>query len=720
MSRTVRPERLPRVYHAFFATFGRLRPVQELAIPRVLAGQNLLIVAPTGSGKTEAVVAPLAEMALDHPDSTYALYIAPTRALVNDLAVRLTERLEACGLRLAVRHGERKTVQGRQPPAMIITTPESLEVMLSLQHEYEAARLREVRAVVVDEAHQLYGTARGQQLYYLLERLKHVARRPLQRLCLSATVGDAEVVASFFQGSDAPLDVLEVGGSRRIQVYLDWVAARSPEEMGEAAATWLKGLLEDHRKVLVFANTRVQCDWLCWQLSGRVKKVPIYLHYSSLHREYRETVERAFREGSRAVCIATSTLELGIDIGDIDAVAMWGAPPTVTSFLQRLGRGNRRTDQAVVYAACPEYYPSGAPADPDHHLLSFLALLRCALQGELEVRSQPEYYSVLAQQLLALCCQFGRVAPDAFLKTIACRPPYADLRVLSSILEALAEEGVLEYDARLDLWRPTDVFHRWRVLGKFWSNIPEQAEAVVLRDGQGTLVPLAQLPRQFTAGLRPGDVLVVAGRPRMVLAVDSSSVRVFDLVTSEAALPKYFSPAEPTPRRVAEGIRTVIGMTDAELATLPVGYDARSKQRLRELRSTLQPLLQVQPPVYRDEHGRWVILTFAGTTTNMLLSQWLRYVGTRVVDQDSWRVRCADPPAMDTLIHCTPEALARLVRRDWERYRDAFPRPPLFPSLPESMQEQEVLSALDLDENSETLRRLAASSAPSGLGESRS
>lgn len=701
--------RLPRVYDAFFGSFGRLRPVQEQAIPLVLQRRNLLLIAPTGSGKTEAVVAPLAEMAIDHPGTTFALYVVPTRALVNDLEVRLAERLNACGLRLAVRHGERNTIRGREVPAIILTTPESLEVMLSLQHDYVRDRLREIQAVVVDETHQFYGTPRGLQLYCLLERLKQYTGRSLQRICLSATVGEPELVAEFFRGSDAPLEVVSVPGTRALDIRLEPVMADSVNGLADAAAAWLTAILEDHRKVLVFANTRVQCDWLRWKLGERIKHVPVFLHYSSLHRAYREEVERAFRERPRAVCIATSTLELGIDIGDIDAVAMWGAPNTVTSFLQRLGRGNRRTDTSIVYAACPSYYPSGGDADPDSHLLTFVALTSCAVKSELETRVLPRYYSVLAQQLLALCCHWGMVAPDGFQRVVARAPEFATTATLASVLDKLVDAKVLERVPRHDLWRPTDKFHTWQALGMFWGNIPEQAEAVVLREGAGRLIPIAEIPRQYSWQLRAGDVVLVAGQPRLVLSVESQNVRVLDLVTSEAELAQYRSPAEPTPARVAREIAEVLTMPDAELARLPIRYTRQARRRLQEWRTTMQPRLAARQVIAKEPRGHWVIYTFAGTVANLLLSHWLRAQGTCVIRHDAWRVWCADPPRLNTLTKCTPDYLARLVTAELRRYVANLPLPPMFRHLPETLQREEVLSMLDLETSARLLRELAES-----------
>lgn len=698
---------LPRVYDAFFGAFRKLLPTQKTAIPVILEGNNLLLIAPTGSGKTEAVVAPLAERALDFKGQTYAIYIAPTRALANDLEVRLKERLERCGLRLAVRHGERNTISSKHPPAFILTTPESLEVMLSILPEYAKERLKEVQAVVVDEVHQFFGTRRGLQLACLLERLKHYAKRPLQRIGLSATVAEPKVVARFLQGSDAIVRIATVSGKRELHIYLSFVGSKRPEESGDAAATWLKEILSNHHKVLLFANTRATCDWLCWQLSEKLS-VPVLLHYSSLHHSYREWVEREFRKAKRAVCVATSTLELGIDIGDVDAVAMWGAPHTVSSFLQRIGRGNRRTDIGIVYAACPQWHPSGAPADPNDDLLRFVALTYCATNNELEVRNEPDFYSVLLQQLLALCCHYNCIAPDALFATMENRPHFASEIALTKILKALADIGVLEHDAKRDLWLPTDKFHDWKALGLFWSNIGGQESAIVVGEGKEQPIPLAEIPRQYALGLRPGKIVVLAGQPRLITHVEEQSVWVTNLQQEDAELAKYLAPPEPTPKLVAQSIRTVLIMPNDDLRSLPIFYDDYAFQQLRWWREKLGSKLQVSDFFTEWFEERWVIYTFAGSIVNWLLSDIVRVSLNISVDSDTWRIKCSKPIQLRKLLKdwniC---ALKNLVLRHWQNYLKRLALPPLFRYLPEELQKAEVFSVLELSSAEMFLKRLS-------------
>ncbi|GIV24891.1 MAG: hypothetical protein KatS3mg026_0583 [Bacteroidia bacterium] len=698
---------LPRVYDAFFGNRANVLPAQEAVIPSILEGKNVLLIAPTGSGKTEAVVAPLAEKALDAPDRSYVLYIVPTRALAHDLEGRLKERLERCGLRLAIRHGERNTLHSRKPPHFILTTPESLEVMLSTMPEYAKDRLREVRAVVVDEVHQFFGTRRGLQLACLLERLKHYVQHPFQRVGLSATVTEPERVARFLQGSDEPVQVVTVPGRRRLQVYLSLVGSPTPHEFGEAVAAWLQPIVSKHRKVLLFANDRATCDWLCWQLSERLS-IPVLLHHSSLHQDYRGWVEKTFRQASQAVCVATSSLELGIDIGDIEAVVLWGAPHSVASFLQRLGRGNRRTDTSLVYAACPQWDPSGVPADPEDDLLRFVALTYGALHDEMETRSEPAYYSVLLQQLLALCCHYGGVAPDAFFTTVKHHPPFCDAEALTAILDALTQEEILERDVRRDLWRPSEKFHFWQAKGLFWSHIGGQRDATVVSESQERSVSLAKIPAQYARSLQPGKIVVLAGKPRLIVRVEDRSVWVADLQQGQAELPKYLAPPEPTPLSVAQAIQTVLTLPDPALQELPLFYDEWGRQRLRWWRQHLGPRLQGHRWLAEWHEGRWVLYTFAGSVVNWILADVLRERANVSAEADAWRVSCDQKVSLEPILKdLEVKKLEQLVERRWAAYLRRLALPPLFFELPQALQKAEVFSILGLEQVSQLLHSLS-------------
>ncbi len=373
---------LPRTWPVFFARHGQFTAVQERAIPPILAGRDTLVAAPTATGKTEAVVAPLLERhilaAAGRRRGLAILYICPTRALVRDLNERLAPALAALGVALAMKTGDTPPVSTRRPPAVLITTPESLDALLT-----RAPRLlAPLRAIVLDEIHLLDHTVRGDQLRCLLARIEHIRayRRPgtaaapnadpLQRVALSATVGDPAGVAARYLREAA---IVQAAGGREIVA-----SQRSMADLADlAAALTARASL----KTLVFCNTRHEVEQVATYLRHNLAyDAPVFAHYSNLDPAVRQAVEADFAAATVAVCVASSTLELGIDIGSIDDIVLLGPPHSLASFLQRAGRGGRRANatrvlclartagEALRFAALLEAAGGPPPSSDDAHL----------------------------------------------------------------------------------------------------------------------------------------------------------------------------------------------------------------------------------------------------------------------------------------------------------------------------------------------------------------
>src|SRR5439155_22518842 len=337
-----------RVGRAFYGRFSSLRSAQREAIDPILSGHDVLVLSRTGSGKTEAVLAPLidrhAALIAEDP-GCLILHISPTKALANDLLRRLETPIESLGLTVGIRHGDRNDLRRSRKPNLLVTTPESLDVMLSSR---EGAILS-VRAVVLDEVHLTYNTQRGFQLAVLLRRLEQRVGHPLQVVGLSATVASASDIWGFFRPGEH-FTVIPEHETKSIDYHV--CEAATPTDL----VALLNRLTDGRRtKALLFANSRRECDRLASELRNATGfRDHIYVHHSSLSKEIRLEVERAFQEAATALCIATSTLELGIDVGDIDVVLLYGHPGGWDSFLQRIGRGNRRSHKSnVICVASP-------------------------------------------------------------------------------------------------------------------------------------------------------------------------------------------------------------------------------------------------------------------------------------------------------------------------------------------------------------------------------
>ena len=337
----------PRLQQAIVSRLGwsSLRPVQEEAGEALLAGDNAVILAPTAGGKTEAAVFPvLSQLADDEPDGVGALYVAPIKALLNNQADRLGLYTEMVGLRRFVWHGDTPDHARRQflrePAELLMTTPESLEVMLLSPRVDENKLFADLRTVIIDEVHALAGSDRGAHLMSVIERLARISRHDVQRVGLSATVGNPEAILTWLQGTSEP------GRARRRPAE----ASRGPGSSSSSTARASLSSPATRRSVasgpksLLFCQSRSTTEAVAEHM--RRAGIAVFVHHSAVSREERQLAEERFHHGGDACIVCTSTLELGIDVGDLDRVLQAEAPDTVSSFLQRMGRTGRRPGQA--------------------------------------------------------------------------------------------------------------------------------------------------------------------------------------------------------------------------------------------------------------------------------------------------------------------------------------------------------------------------------------
>lgn len=402
----------PSLQHHIVNSLGwrELRALQEQSIEPVLDGRHCLLLAPTAGGKTEAAVFPLlSRMLSENWRGLSVLYVCPIRALLNNLEERLSHYAGLVGRSCGLWHGDvSQAVKSRtlaDPPDILLTTPESLEALLISNRTDKPYFFGSAKVVVVDEIHAFAGDDRGWHLLAVLDRIVRLAGHPLQRIGLSATVGNpAELLQWLVAGSDADGVVIAPPAlaPSAADVTIDYVGNI------QNAATVLK-LLYAGEKRLVFCDSRARVEELAALL--RSEGVPTFVSHSSLSVEERRDAERAFREGRDCVIVATSTLELGIDVGDLDRVIQIDAPATVASFLQRLGRTGRRRGtkrNCLFLATSPE------------SLLQATALVELWRDGYVEAIKPPDLpYHLFAQQLLAVLLQHGAVPENRLMLGLA-------------------------------------------------------------------------------------------------------------------------------------------------------------------------------------------------------------------------------------------------------------------------------------------------------------
>ena len=343
-------------------------PPQVEAIPLIAQGDNVLIIAPTGSGKTEAALLPLIDRMIRNNDrqGISLVYITPLRALNRDLLKRLQTWSSKLGFSVEVRHGDTPAKDRRRmavkPPDLLITTPETLQAVLPGRRMRE--HLRHVRSVIVDEIHELAGDRRGVQLTVGLERLREICVSGFQRVGLSATVGNPEEIALFL-GGNQPVKIVQVPLNKSTMYKVEYPPpgeedrdlARRLYTTPEAAArlTLVDDLVEAHDSTLIFVNSRVNAELLGSKFNMMDRKIMV--HHGSLPREERVRAEEAFKTGEIKGLVCTSTLELGIDIGSVDLVVQYMSPRQVSSLVQRVGRSGHtlaRTSHGVLVSVSTE------------------------------------------------------------------------------------------------------------------------------------------------------------------------------------------------------------------------------------------------------------------------------------------------------------------------------------------------------------------------------
>lgn len=455
----------PVVLHHIVNTLGwpDLRPLQRAAITPLMDGHDAVLLAPTAGGKTEAACFPLlSAMAEQRWTGASVLYLCPLKALLNNLVGRVDTYAQWLGRRAALWHGDTKESQRRrirtEPPDILLTTPESLEAMLIGVKTDHARLLGEVRAVVVDEVHAFAGDDRGWHLLAVLERLERVTGRPIQRIGLSATVGNPAELLYWLQGAEAGRragEVVAPGVRLPSSPAPDAKPAERPESRaaepaappaGEVELDYV-GSLENaakliaalHRgeKRLVFCDSRRQVEELGAAL--RARDVTVFLSHASLSVDERTRSEQAFAEARDCVIVSTSTLELGIDVGDLDRVIQIDSPASVASFLQRIGRTGRRegTLRNCLFLTTNK-----------NTLLQAAALLLLWSRGWVEpVVPPPEPRHLVAQQLLAVTLQEHKLGDRLWDRQWNGLAPFD--RSAAPILRFLTEEGFLDSDGGL-------------------------------------------------------------------------------------------------------------------------------------------------------------------------------------------------------------------------------------------------------------------------------
>ncbi len=429
-------ELLAKPVQKALAELGFTEPTlpQTLAFPPVLEGKNVLLIAPTGTGKTEAVLLPVFSKLIEDKNKEQkgiqVIYITPLRALNRDMFKRLTFWSQQLDITVEVRHGDTemkiRRKQALKPPQMLVTTPETLQAILP--GSQMRRHLSNVQTVVIDEVHDLAESKRGAQLSIALERILEVTGKEFQRIGLSATVGNPDEVAKFIAGTGREISIVQavLAKNYRYRVeYLtpiekDYELAAKLETSPEASARIrrLTELIDSHKSSLVFVNSRTIAELLGHRFD-QLNRTDIAVHHGSLSKEERMSVEDAFKAGTLKAIICTSTLELGIDIGNVDLVIQYMSPRQVSSLIQRVGRSGHsleRLSEGIIITAYPD------------DTLEAMAAVQNAKQSKLEpVRFHKNALDVLAHQIAGILMDKENISQTELLKIVNRAYPYSTL-----------------------------------------------------------------------------------------------------------------------------------------------------------------------------------------------------------------------------------------------------------------------------------------------------
>ncbi len=413
-----------------------LRDVQEEAYRSIRAGGDALIIAPTAGGKSEAALIPVMDDILKQGrPGISCLYISPLKALINDQEERFRTFCTPTSLSVMKWHGDvargERSWKDGEPPHFLMITPESLEVLL--QEQTLVPDLRQVRYIIIDELHAFVESERGVHLKVLLHRMDQLTRRKIQRIGLSATTGNPQEILCWLSDGRHAAELVQVPAPPREKQFL-FVIEPEENDRTDALVRIVAG-----KKALVFVNSRSSAEHLANACAGRVRN--LHIHHSSISPATRKLAEEAFNSQDGACIICTSTLELGIDIGDLDVVVQAGPPDSVSSFLQRMGRSGRRGKAAYVA------WILKSPIE----LLCSIAIIECAVEKHVEdLRPLKRPYHVLLQQIFLYLHNHSR-ATRRDLATLFTIPAFAgmDPRVLDRILDHLVSNGYLTTDGEM-------------------------------------------------------------------------------------------------------------------------------------------------------------------------------------------------------------------------------------------------------------------------------
>ncbi len=564
---------LPVVEAWFRSTLGDPTPAQARGWAAIQGGSHALIAAPTGTGKTLAAFLWAIDRLLARgealPDATAVLYVSPLKALGNDIRTNLQRPLDGIralgaglpAIRVAVRSGDTpaaaRAAMIRKPPHILVTTPESLAIMLTSASGQRM--LGTVRTAIVDEIHATAGDKRGAHLALSLERLEAISQAPVQRIGLSATQKPVEDMARLLCGVDRPCTVVDAGHLRQLDLEVEVppspLGAICTLETWEEVYARMAELIASHRSTLVFVNTRMLAERIAARLGARIGADRVACHHGSLSRERRQDAEARLKSGALSAMVATASLELGIDIGEVDLVIQLGPCRSIATFLQRVGRaghGVARTPKGRLFPLTIAELAEAA------------ALMRATARGELDRIPQPRApLDILAQHVVGACANHAW-DEDALFALMRRAWPYRTLaREQFDAVVALHTrgKGLLHRDGVNRRLRGT---RRARMVATTSGGaIPDTAQFQVRLEPEGQLI--GHLDEDFSIEAHAGDIIQLGASSWRILRVESKAavVRVADAGGLPPTIPFWLGEGPARTRELSAAAAAIAAGADS-------------------------------------------------------------------------------------------------------------------------------------------------------------
>jgi len=553
---------LPIMQEEIHKSFTTPTLIQQKAIKEILAGKNVLLIAPTGTGKTEAAIFPvfnllltLKEKKIENPGISI-LYITPLRALNRDIFQRIVELGKNLEITVEIRHGDTNASTRRKqavhPPDMLIVTPETLQAILPGKRIRE--HLRKIKCVIVDEIHEIVDSKRGSQLSIGLERLRELTGQDFQRIGLSATIGSPQIVANFLRGAGSSVEIIRAAIEKELEITVESPMPQ-PEDQNVAKKLQLTpdsvtriqriiDIVKAHQSVLIFVNTRQQAELLTARMKLFQPPFSFAVHHGSLSKEVRIESEQRFKENLKCI-ICTSSLELGIDIGSIDYIIQFMSPRQVTRLTQRIGRSGHqigRISQGTVICL-----------NEIDDICESITIARNTLSGNLEqIQVHENSLDTLAHQIIGILLDKRTTTIDEIYNIVIRAYPFHNLKkdlfvetinqLESQRLLSLRENGMLQN-------RSGNLLHYYSLL----TMIPDIQQYKIIDIAQNR--PIGTLDEEFVSEhCKPNSIFIIRGTPWKILAVNEEKIEVVEIQDWTSAIPSWVGELIPVPYTIAQEV----------------------------------------------------------------------------------------------------------------------------------------------------------------------